>query len=119
MRFTCSTAPDEYEEVRQIHFAAPQLDITYPDDDYESSSYKLRVTGFTARPTLVNSSFDPETASVHEFSKWRGLGDASSVGEWTFSDGEFVLETYDIDASYDGLIEHKRVVGDGEPPRFQ
>lgn len=104
-------------EISQIHFPAPHLDITYKNDDYDQSIYAVEVDGFVARAELVNSEFDPEDNMIYSYSKWRGLGDASSVGQWQFHQGEFVLKAFDVDASYDGLFDMKRVYGEGEPVR--
>jgi hypothetical protein len=85
-----------------ISFAEPELDIVYEDPD---TSMKLKappkVTGFLTSNSLVNSSFDPATRRITSFSKWRGLGDAWSSGQWEFKDGQFVLREYTIDPVYE------------------
>lgn len=105
------------DEVSQIYFPMPKLDIIYKNDNYEQSIYAVEVEGFLASPQLVNSEFDANTQSIFAYSKWRGIGDASSVGEWVFDQGDFILKSYDVDASYDRKYEMKRVYGEGAPVR--
>lgn len=96
--------------LRPVGFATPELDIRYQDDDYEKPVESIVVKGFRSVPELVNSDFDPTVLTVSSWSKWRGIGDASTVGTWIFRDGEFALVRYDVDASYDGEIEHETVI---------
>ena len=55
----------------------------------------------------------PATRTVTSHSKWRGLGDASSSGQWLFHNGRFILKSYDADASYDGEINPQTVLDYG------
>ncbi|MCB1517783.1 MAG: DUF1176 domain-containing protein [Hyphomicrobiaceae bacterium] len=110
---------DQYEEVHQIFFAEPSFDLKYENDDFDSPNYKATVNGFTAYDQLVNSEVDPDTQTIYEYSKWRGMGDASSEGAWTLDGGRFVLQYYDIDASYDGEHTLRRIYGDGKPRQLQ
>lgn len=95
-------ATNRFGEVEPLHFAVPVLDIRYVDDDSEKAVESVRIVGFSTKSQLVNSDFDLDTRTLHEFVKWRGLGDASSSGTWTFRDGRFALVHYHVDASYDG-----------------
>lgn len=95
---------DEIDGVRELHFASPDLDIRYENDDFEGAVEEIRIIGFNEQNRLVNSSYDPQTYTITSHSKWRGLGDASSVGTWLFRHGQFVLVKYEVDASYDGEI---------------
>ena len=101
---------DEYNDLRLLSFATPKLDIRYQDDDFDKPVEAIYVIGFTSVGELVNSEFDPATRTLHSWSKWRGIGDASSQGEWLFRGGEFALVRYDVDASYDGEINPSTVV---------
>ena len=101
---------DETGEVTPLQFARPALDIRYEDDDHEKAVEGIRIVGFTTSPWLVNSDYDPQTRTIGEFSKWRGIGDASTTATWAFYQGSFRLVRYDVDASYDGEIEHETVV---------
>jgi hypothetical protein len=69
----------------------------------------------TATLSLVNSDFDPDTATLSSYSKWRGIGDASSSGTWVFDDGRFVLARYEVDASYDGEVNPETIVDYAKP----
>lgn len=91
-------------EVSPLHFAHPELDIRYEDDDIDKGLQSVTVTGFGAKAGLVNSRFDPQTRTISEHSYWRGLGDASSSGTWAFDEGGFRLVHYEVDASYDAEV---------------
>lgn len=101
---------DGYNELRLLSFATPHLDVRYQDDDFEKPVDAIYVIGFKSVGELVNSDFDPATKTLHSWSKWRGVGDASSRGEWLFRGGEFSLVRFDVDASYDGEINPRTVV---------
>lgn len=96
--------------VQPLHFAKPEVDIRYVDDDREGAVDDISVTGFSARADIVNSDYDPETRTITEFSKWRGVGDAGTSGTWQFANGTFRLVHYTVDASYDGEINPEVVV---------
>ena len=83
-----------------VSFPEPHTNIKYEGEE----SIKLKsmlVDGFVATHELTNSEYDEKTQSITSFSKWRGIGDASSSGTWQFVDGQFVLKNYDIDPTYD------------------
>jgi hypothetical protein len=101
---------DDSNQLKALSFATPDLDIRYQDDDYEKAVDSITVIGFRAAQELVNSDFDPDTLTLTSFAKWRGVGDASSVGTWILRDGEFSLTRYDVDASYDGEINPETVI---------
>lgn len=101
----------ELDGLRQLQFAAPDLQIRREDDeDSESPVEDIRITGYTAQDQLVNSFYSPEEHTISSYSKWRGVGDASSSGLWLFRDGKFVLVRYEVDASYDGEINPETVL---------
>ncbi|PSM19814.1 DUF1176 domain-containing protein [Nitratireductor sp. StC3] len=95
---------DEIDGVRELHFAMPELDIRYRDDDSEGPVDSMRIVGFTAENQLVNSDYDPENFVVTAYAKWRGLGDAAASGTWLFRQGQFSLVKYEVDATYDGAV---------------
>lgn len=103
---------DEISGLRQLEFATPEFDVVYenPDDTENSKVKEITVTGFHAVDQILNSEFDPASKTIVSWEKWRGVGDASSNGMWTFKDGNFVLVKYDVDASYDGEIEAQTIV---------
>jgi hypothetical protein len=96
-------------EVSPLHFAQPELDIRYADEENEKVE-SITVTGFSAHMELVNAGYDTETQSLRSYSKWRGLGDASSSGTWEFREGQFRLVSFEVDASYDGEMNPETVV---------
>jgi hypothetical protein len=101
---------DEDGEVEQLQFARPELVIRYEDDDSEKAVESIRIDGYSARADLVNSEFDPDTQTIWEYSKWRGIGDASSAAHWAFRHGKFRLVFFQVDASYDGELEAETIV---------
>tara|TARA_R110002020_G_scaffold87061_3_gene214906 strand:- start:179 stop:817 length:639 start_codon:yes stop_codon:yes gene_type:complete len=93
----------ENGDLSLITFAQPTYEIDYADGDETQTELKNppKVTGYSTTATLVNSGFDTETQMLTSFAKWRGLGDAWSAGTWAFSQGQFVLERYEIDPTYE------------------
>ena len=119
-RFFCSTGAynedhiyylhDEMDGLREVHFATPEIDVRYENDDSEGRVESINVIGYNAEGRLVNSSYDEATHSISSHAKWRGVGDASSSGKWIFRDGAFTLVHYEVDASYDGEINPETVI---------
>lgn len=103
----------DYEGLQPLAFAAPTYEAVYANDDIDAGLESLTVTGMGAQTILVNSEFDPETLTVTSTSLWRGIGDVSSSGTWIFDDGEFRLDSFAIDASYDGEMNPETVVDYG------
>lgn len=100
---------DDEGALSPLHFAEPQYDVRYAGESDETVE-AVTVTGFAATGQLVNSGYDPETRTITAHSLWRGMGDASSTGTWTFADGAFRLVRYEVDASYDGEINPQAIV---------
>lgn len=98
---------------QRLSFAEPNFDFKYSDDQ-SAKLTSMSLVGLTSSNSLINSAFDPKTNSITSFSKWRGVGDASSSGTWVFMDGAFVLRDYDIDPTYDEEINPISVVKDGQ-----
>ncbi|KQZ78261.1 hypothetical protein ASD64_13045 [Mesorhizobium sp. Root157] len=119
-RFFCSMAAynedavyyvsDAVEGVRQLQFAAPELDIHYENNDSDGKLEAVNVIGFRTDDRLVNSGYDEASHTITSHAKWRGAGDASSSGTWLFRGGSFSLVQFDVDASYDGEINPETVV---------
>ena len=84
----------------RLSFAEPQMDISYVGGD-NSKLKSMKLKAMKASGALINANFDPKTNSISNFAKWRGIGDASSAGTWALSEGEFVLQNYDVDPTYD------------------
>lgn len=98
----------EFDGLGPLHFAEPELEIDYADDS-DTVVRSIKVVGFASTSALVNASYDEGSRTITSFSRWRGLGDASSSGTWMFRDGHFVLTEYSVDASYDGEITPETV----------
>jgi hypothetical protein len=96
--------------LRQLQFASPELDIRYENDNSEGKVESVTIIGYRTDDQLVNSGYDPASKTLTSFSKWRGVGDASSTGTYIFRDGTFTLVKYDVDASYDGEINEETVL---------
>jgi hypothetical protein len=92
------------EDFGLVSFAEPYIHVNYENEDSEGKVLGIKVTGLRARNVMVNSSVDAKALTVSGTDKWRGAADASSSGTWLFKDGEFVLSTFKVDASYDGKI---------------
>lgn len=100
---------DDEGALSPLHFAEPQYDVRYAGESDEAVE-AITVTGFTATGQLVNSGYDPKARTITAHSLWRGMGDASSTGTWTFADGAFRMVHYEVDASYDGEINPGTIV---------
>lgn len=105
---------DPYGEASLVSFATPDFDVTYVDEDLNEQVQSMRLTGYSARLTVVLSHFDPQTLTIHEYNKSRGVGDASTSGVWIFHEGDFSLRSYAVDATYDEEINPKTMVDFGE-----
>jgi hypothetical protein len=97
-------------ELRQLQFASPELDIRYENDNSEGKVESVTIIGYQTDDQLVNSQYDPASRTLTSFSKWRGIGDASSTGTYIFREGTFTLVKYDVDASYDEEINPETVL---------
>ena len=100
---------DPYGAVAPVGFAMPALDIRYVGEEWEQVE-SIAVTGYVSELVLVNADFDPATETITAANRWRGLGDAFSVGSWVFRAGEFALTYYEVDAAYDGEAAPEVVV---------
>lgn len=101
---------DKIGGLREVGFAVPDLDIRFENDDSSGKVESINVSGFYMEGSLLNSEFDPATRSIGSWAKWRGIGDASSIGSWVFRDGHFSLVKFEVDPSYDEEINHHTVV---------
>ncbi|SDG78251.1 DUF1176 domain-containing protein [Pelagibacterium luteolum] len=101
---------DPYYGPIPLSFAAPHFDVDYVGDDFEGAVEAITLRGFVSQQMLTNAEFDPETETISNTALWRGIGDASSSGVWAFDKGQFVLKSFEVDASYDGEINPERIV---------
>ena len=97
------------EDLSAVSFAEPFIHVDYENEDFEGKVLGIKVAGLRAQNLLVNSAVDAKTLAILSANKWRGVGDASSSGTWLFKEGEFVLSTFEVDASYDGEINPEMV----------
>ena len=125
-RFFCSMAAynessvyytaDDVAGVRQLQFAAPTLDIRYENNNSEGKVQAINIIGFQTDDKAVNSTYDDATKTITSFTKWRGVGDASSTGTYLFRNGNFSLVQYDVDASYDGEVNPQTILDYNSAP---
>jgi hypothetical protein len=101
---------DDTGEITQLQFAVPELDIRYENDDYEGNVESVTIIGYRVQDQIANSDYSDDAKAIDSFSKWRGIGDASSSGRWIFRGGEFSLVRYEVDASYDGEMNPEPVL---------
>jgi len=104
---------NQYDDISPLSFATPVITSTYVDPDEMRQLKSVSVTSYTARGELSNSGFDAQFRSISASHKWRGLGDAGEGGTWRFEGGEFMLESYEIDPTFDGEINIKTVWSQG------
>lgn len=94
--------------LRPAAFTTPVFDVHYTetadnkDDPAMGPVDRIEITGYIARPYLINPAFDEATGQITTSEKWRGLGDASSSGTWDLTAEDYALRRYDVDATYDG-----------------
>lgn len=101
----------EFSGITPLAFARPDVTMIHEvPDDPESKVIEMRIVGYSSSPYLTNGGFDPAKGEFSEYSKWRGLGDASSVGRWTLMEEGARLLAYEVDASYDEEINPETVV---------
>lgn len=103
---------------RLLQFPAPTIEVHYENDDSDGEVRAIQILGLELRHRLTNASYDPATGEIGEYSRWRGLGDASSEGVWRFEHedvpsplgGNFKLTSYHVDASYDGEMNPVQIL---------
>lgn len=102
--------------LRPISFSEPTYAVQLVDkDNPDSAVASMQLTGFTALPTLVNSSFDPATGEMSARSCFRGICDASSQGTWVLDGPSFRLQQFLVDPSYDGEVNLIELVNLARP----
>jgi Protein of unknown function (DUF1176) len=104
---------DDINGIQRLSLAEPNCDFKYADEE-NAKLASMTFKGFTTNNLPINSEFDPVTNTITSFSKWRGIGDASSSGTWVFDHGIFILKEYEIDPTYDGEMNPVSVVKDGQ-----
>ncbi len=103
-------ANNDYYGIHAVSLSLPDMKITYKDPDNEESAVEeVKVVGWSASTFVTNAEFDVEKAQVTATSYWRGIGDASHSAVWSLVDGEFRLVRFDVDPSYDGVVNQQPV----------
>jgi Protein of unknown function (DUF1176) len=97
-------------ELQPVTFAEPTIHVDYENEESEEKVLAVKIIGMHSSNQLVNSTVDAGKNQISSFSKWRGVGDASTGGTWVLKDGAFVLSTYDVDASFDNEINPTTIV---------
>lgn len=105
---------DDIYEITNLSFAVPTFETTYKNNDSYEAVLDIEVTGFSTTNQIFNTSFSPETKTLYSYNKWRGPADAFTNAQWRFIEGQFILQTYDVDASFDGKRKARRIYGIGE-----
>lgn len=98
---------DGFGGLQPLTFARPVVDVVLErPDDPESPVREAKVAGWAATPLLLNVAFDPATLTFADNSMARGLADAFAAGTWRLSVKDSlvqsVIQTFEVDASYDG-----------------
>ena len=93
--------------VLPVALTRPTLKIEYDEaaaapGEADSIVSLLEINGWSAGSVAINAAFDPATLTISAHTFWRGIGDASDAGVWRLQDGDFRLQRYEVDASYDG-----------------
>jgi len=104
------------DEVTQLQFAEPDLDIVYKDPDERTQLESMTIIGFHSADQILNSSYDEQDHTITSFAKWRGVGDISSGGKYLFRNGKFVLVHFEVDPTEDGEINPETVLDYDTPP---
>ncbi len=97
-----------------LHFARPAYRVIYENGALEPANDStpvedIVVIGMVSDARLTNAEVDREAGVIRSHSLWRGIGDASSAGEWRLVDGNFTLVTFDVDPTYDGEANPVRI----------
>jgi hypothetical protein len=101
---------NNFDELQPLDFARPTIHVDYENENSEGKVLGVKVIGMETNYRLINSEIDPGKNMIASYEKWRGAGDASSIGVWILKDGSFVLSTYGVDASYDGEVNPQAVL---------
>jgi hypothetical protein len=108
---------DEIDGLQPLSLPSPSVKPSYDEAaaDGDGKLLKLELTGMTASFLVTNAEVDAKSGTIAATGYWRGIGDASSTGVWSLTDGEYQLVTYDVDASYDGEVNPIRVFDRSQP----
>lgn len=101
----------EAEGLTPLALARPDLEIVLEDpNNLDSAVREVRIVGWSASAILVNAEIDTARGELRELGYWRGIGDASSTAVWRLVDESFRLVRYDVDPTYDGVVNPTTLV---------
>ena len=89
------------------------VDPVYASPKDDAVLRDLRIAGMGASIYATDARFDPTTATLTSTHRLRGLGDASVFTSWQLGRDGFVLETHDVDLTYNEQQDSMRVVEKG------
>ncbi|WP_160116001.1 DUF1176 domain-containing protein [Candidatus Halocynthiibacter alkanivorans] len=92
-------------ELRPVSFPSPWLsrETTPPS-----------VMGIGVTYILFNSGFDPDTRTITSYAMGRGMGGAHSAGAWVLRGNRFLLTNYEVDNTFDLVVNPVTVYSVGE-----
>lgn len=93
---------DQHGTVSEIVFPSPKFDVTYAGEGESATAEKIVVYETPYLREVVNPSYDPESRTMSERNKWRGLGDAYTETRWGFKNAKFEITYFAVDATFDG-----------------
>ncbi len=104
---------DGFSPLRIVSLAEPELKLEFEDAE-QAELKSMAIEGFSTQSEAVNSFFDEKSKSISTFSKWRGVGDASSSGLHAFKGGQFVLWDYAVDPTLNAEIDPLQLIKAGK-----
>ena len=95
--------------------ALPRIAVepTFASPENNAVLRDLRAAGIGASIYATDARFDPTTGTLTATHRLRGLGDASVFTSWQLGRDGFVLETHDVDLTYNDRRDPVRVVEKG------
>ena len=100
-------------DVRLAPLPVAHTRVSYVAGSDEQRIRGIEITGFGATLHATDAMFDPTDATLGSYHRLRGLGDGSVMTRWRLTDEGFVLETHDIDPTFNGRRDPWRVVENG------
>ena len=91
--------------LEMLHFSVPVFEHRIEKKKDVSQTVIQKTTGYRTEWQLANPEYDPKTGTLRSFRLHRGVGDSQTRGLWRWHEKQgFVLEYYDTDQSYDGVL---------------
>ena len=89
-------------------FGEPEIDYELgpsPEVGTDGPLKRIDITGWNTTDQLINAGWDADSKAIITYRKWRGVGDAFSIGTYTFGASGFTLTKFEIDPTYDGEVD--------------